>query len=72
MGLHKVIYKSLDWAQVNLFIFAVQMSLYGITADYNGPLKHANAHTDDDRDDMVELGAAGHVEWDIIWSSTKL
>ena len=37
---------------------AVQMSFYGITADYNGPLKPANAHTDDDRYDMVELGAA--------------
>ncbi len=34
------------------------MSFYGITADYNGPLKLANAHTDDDRYDMVELGAA--------------
>ncbi len=36
---------------------AVQMSFYGITADYNGPLKQVNAHTDDDRYDMVELGA---------------
>ncbi len=34
------------------------MSFYGITADYNGPLQPANAHTDDDRYDMVELGAA--------------
>ena len=34
------------------------MSFYGITADYNGPLKPANAHTDDDRYDKVELGAA--------------
>ncbi len=25
------------------------MSFYGITADYNGPLKQVNAHTDDDR-----------------------
>ena len=37
------------------------MSFYGITADYNGPLKLVNAHTDDDRYDMVELGAAGDV-----------
>jgi len=36
------------------------MSFYGITADYNGPLKQVNAHMDDDRyDNMVELGAAG-------------
>ena len=41
-------------------VCAVQMSFYGIvTADYNGPLKQVNAHTDDDRYDMVELGAAG-------------
>ncbi len=33
------------------------MSFYGITADHNGPLKQVNAHTDDDRYDMVELGA---------------
>ncbi len=35
------------------------MSFYGITADYNGPLQQVKAHTDDDRYDMVELGAAG-------------
>ena len=40
-------------------VCAVQMSFYGITADYNGPLKLVNAHTDDDRYDMVDLGAAG-------------
>ncbi len=33
------------------------MSFYGITADYNGPLQQVNAHTDDDRYDMGELGA---------------
>ena len=32
------------------------MSFYGITADYNGPLKLVNADMDDDRYDMVELG----------------
>ena len=54
-----VIYEALAWAQVNLFIFAVQMSFYGITANYNGSIKHVNAHADDDRDDMMKLGAAG-------------
>ncbi len=33
-------------------VCAVQMSFYGITADYNGPLKQVNAHTDDDRYDI--------------------
>ena len=41
------------------------MSFYGITADYNGPLKPVNAHTDDDRYDMVELGAAGESLMDL-------
>ena len=44
------------------------MSFYGITADYNGPLKQVNAHTDDDRYDMVELGAAGEIRYSGAWS----
>ncbi len=36
---------------------AVQMSFYGITADYNAPLILVNAHTDDDRYDMAARGA---------------
>ncbi len=35
---------------------AVQMSFYGITADYNGPPKQVNAHTDGDGYDMGESG----------------
>ncbi len=30
------------------------MRFHGITADYNGPLKQVNAHTDDDRYDMAQ------------------
>ena len=37
-------------------------SLFGITADYNGPLEEARANVDDDRYDMVECGAAGQPE----------
>ena len=51
---------------------AVQMSFYGITADYNGPLKPVNAHTDDDRYDMVELGAAGESLIGPLRSATRL
>ncbi len=36
------------------------MCLYGIAAEYNGPLEAAHAQIDDDRRyDMVECGAAG-------------
>ena len=35
------------------------MSLYGIAADYNGPLEAAHARSDDDRYDLVGCGAAG-------------
>ena len=48
------------------------MSFYGITADYNGPLKQVNAHTDDDRYDMVELGAAGESRIGPLRSATRM
>ena len=48
------------------------MSFYGITADYNGPLKQVNAHTDDDRYDIVELGAAGESLIGSLRSATRL
>ena len=48
------------------------MSFYGITADYNGPLKPVNAHTDDDRHDMVELGAAGESRRGPLRSATRM
>ncbi len=48
------------------------MSFYGITADYNGPLKLVNAHTDDDRYDMVELGGAGESLIGPLRSATRL
>ena len=57
---------------VNQHGCAVQMSFYGITADYNGPLKLVNAHTDDDRYDMVELGAAGQSRRGPLRSATRL
>ena len=38
-------------------VCAVQIRVYTIAADYNGPVKHVNAHTDDDRYDMVGCGA---------------
>ncbi len=53
-------------------VCAVQMSFYGITADYNGPLKQVNAHTDADRYDMVELGAAGEKLIGSLRSATRL
>ena len=48
------------------------MSFYNITADYNGPLKQVNAHTDDDRYDMVELGAAGESLIGPLRSATRM
>ena len=48
------------------------MSFYGITADYNGPLKLVNAHTDDERYDMEELGAAGESLIGPLRSATRL
>ena len=39
---------------------------------YNGPLKPANAHTDDDRYDMVELGAAGESLIGPLRSATRM
>ena len=59
MRTSQISYEDAAWLPVNQPVCAVQMSFYGITADYNGPLKPVNAHTDDDRYDMVELGAAG-------------
>ncbi len=50
------------------------MSFYGITADYNGPLKQVNAHTDDDRYDMAQsqCGAAGESLIGPLRSATRL
>ena len=48
------------------------MSFYGITADYNGPLKPANAHTDDDRYDMGQLYAAGAALKGPLRSATRM
>ncbi len=48
------------------------MSFYGITADYNGPLKEVNAHTDDDRYDMVELGACWPAQMGPLRSATRM
>ncbi len=50
------------------------MSFYGITADYNGPLKQVNAHTDDDRCDLVELArdTAGQAHIGPLRSATRL
>ncbi len=39
--------------------FAVQMSFYGITVDYNEPLKLVNAHTESDTYKMGVHGSAG-------------
>ena len=41
------------------------MYLFSITADYNGPLEAAHAHTDGDRYDFVECGAAGQPALDL-------
>ena len=41
------------------------MSLASITADYNGPLEAAHAHTYGDRYDLVECGAAGQHTLDL-------
>ena len=38
--------------------WAVQMSLYRIADDYNGPLEAAHVRIDDDRYDLVKCGAA--------------
>ena len=57
---------------VNQHGCAVQMSFYGITADYNGPLTQVNAHTDDDRYDMVELGAAAQSLIGPLRSATRM
>ena len=46
-------------------VYAVQMCLYTIAADYIGPLKHVNAHTDEDRYDLVALDAAGEPTLDL-------
>ena len=48
------------------------MSFYGITADYNGPLKQVNAHTDDDRYDMAQCGAAGESLIGPLRSATRM
>ena len=53
-------------------VFVVQMSFYGITADYNGPLQQVNAYKDDDRYDMVELGAAGESLIGPLRSATRM
>ena len=57
---------------VNQHGCAVQMSFYGITVDYNGPLKLVNAHTDDDRYDMAQCGAAGESLIGPLKSTTRL
>ena len=41
------------------------MSLSRITADYNGPPAAAHAHTDGDRYDLVECGAASQLTLDL-------
>ncbi len=40
-------------------------SFPSIATKYNGPLEAAHAHIDDDRNDMVECGAAGQPKSDI-------
>ena len=41
------------------------MSLYGISAEYNGPLEAALARIDDERYDLVEWSAAGQPPLDL-------
>ncbi len=48
-----------------LLNLAVLMCFYAIAAEYNGPLEAADAHIDDDRYDMVELGPAGQPKLDL-------
>ena len=44
---------------------AATMSLYTITAEYNGPLEAPHAHGDDDKGDLAECGAAGQLKLDL-------
>ncbi len=48
-------------------VSAVQMSLYTITADYNGPLEAAHYYSVDDRYDLVALDSAGQQLSDQLW-----
>ena len=48
-----------------LVVWAVQMSLYSITADCNGSLEAAHDHTDGDRYDLVEGSAAVQPQVDL-------
>ena len=41
---------------------AATMSLSSIATEYNGPLKAAHAHSDDDCCDLAECGAAGQLK----------
>ena len=41
------------------------MSLCSIAADYNGPLEAAHTHTDGERYDLLECGAAGQPTLDL-------
>ena len=47
------------------FDSAVQMCLYPIAAEYNGPLEAAHCYSDDDRYDLVECSAAGQPTLDL-------
>ncbi len=38
------------------------MCFIAIATNYNGPLEAAHEHIDDDRDDMVQCGAAGQLK----------
>ena len=42
------------------------MCLYSIATEYNGTLEAAHAHSDDDGYDMVDCGAAGQPQLDLL------